>query len=140
MSAAPIRIAVDLVYFTGRKGGTETYARELFPALAAHDELVFAHGAMKTLAAALMKIANDVRWLASGPRCGLGELDSESIAWGGPGLKRPDPPFSGGRSDGNRARSLRATRGVRETWSALYRQAHSLEKVGVSRFVVEILE
>lgn len=45
-----------------------------FEALAAHDALVFAHGAMKTLAASLMKIANDVRWLASGPRCGLGEL------------------------------------------------------------------
>lgn len=45
-----------------------------FEALAAHDALVFAHGAMKSLAAALMKIANDVRWLASGPRCGLGEL------------------------------------------------------------------
>jgi glycosyltransferase involved in cell wall biosynthesis len=41
MSAAPIRIAVDLVYFTGRKGGTETYARELFPALAAHDDFQF---------------------------------------------------------------------------------------------------
>lgn len=45
-----------------------------FAALSAHDELVFAGGALKTLAASLMKIANDVRWLASGPRCGLGEL------------------------------------------------------------------
>ncbi len=45
-----------------------------FAALAAHDALVGAHGALKTLATALMKIANDVRWLASGPRCGLGEL------------------------------------------------------------------
>ena len=45
-----------------------------FAALASHDALVFAHGALKTLAAALMKIANDVRWLASGPRSGLGEL------------------------------------------------------------------
>nr|WP_217345701.1 class II fumarate hydratase [Noviherbaspirillum sp. L7-7A]MBV0880021.1 class II fumarate hydratase [Noviherbaspirillum sp. L7-7A] len=45
-----------------------------FAALAAHDELVSAHGALKTLAAALMKIANDVRWLASGPRSGLGEI------------------------------------------------------------------
>jgi fumarate hydratase class II len=45
-----------------------------FAALSAHDELVFASGAIKTLAASLMKIANDVRWLASGPRCGLGEL------------------------------------------------------------------
>ena len=45
-----------------------------FAALAAHDALVNAHGALRTLAAALMKIANDIRWLASGPRCGLGEL------------------------------------------------------------------
>ncbi len=45
-----------------------------FEALAAHDALVFAHGALKTLAASLMKIANDIRWLASGPRCGLGEI------------------------------------------------------------------
>jgi fumarate hydratase class II len=45
-----------------------------FAALASHDALVGAHGALKTLAAALMKIANDVRWLASGPRCGLGEI------------------------------------------------------------------
>jgi fumarate hydratase class II len=45
-----------------------------FAALSAHDELVFAQGALNTLAASLMKIANDIRWLASGPRCGLGEL------------------------------------------------------------------
>jgi len=45
-----------------------------FEALAAHDALVFAHGALKTLACSLMKIANDVRWLASGPRAGLGEV------------------------------------------------------------------
>ncbi|NVO00184.1 MAG: class II fumarate hydratase [Geobacteraceae bacterium] len=45
-----------------------------FAALSAHDELLFAHGAVATLAASLMKIANDIRWLASGPRCGLGEL------------------------------------------------------------------
>jgi fumarate hydratase class II len=45
-----------------------------FQALAGHEPLVFASGALKTLAAALMKIANDVRWLASGPRCGLGEI------------------------------------------------------------------
>ncbi|MBI4347911.1 MAG: class II fumarate hydratase [Elusimicrobia bacterium] len=45
-----------------------------FEALAAHDALVFAHGALKTLACSLMKIANDVRWLASGPRAGLAEL------------------------------------------------------------------
>jgi fumarate hydratase class II len=45
-----------------------------FAALSAHDEIVFASGAMKTLASALMKIANDIRWLGSGPRCGLHEL------------------------------------------------------------------
>lgn len=45
-----------------------------FEALAAHDAIVFSHGALKTLAASLMKIANDIRWMASGPRCGLGEL------------------------------------------------------------------
>jgi len=45
-----------------------------FAALSAHDEIVFAQGAMETLAASLMKISNDIRWLAAGPRCGLGEL------------------------------------------------------------------
>ncbi len=45
-----------------------------FESLAAHDAMVMTHGALKTLAASLMKIANDVRWLGSGPRCGLGEL------------------------------------------------------------------
>src|ERR1700756_1168514 len=45
-----------------------------FAALSAHDELVFAQGALETLSASLMKISNDIRWLASGPRCGLGEL------------------------------------------------------------------
>ena len=49
-------------------------AANKFAALAAHDGLVAVHGALKTLAVALMKIANDVRWLASGPRCGLGEI------------------------------------------------------------------
>ena len=45
-----------------------------FHALTSHDEITYAHGALKALAADLMKIANDVRWLASGPRCGIGEL------------------------------------------------------------------
>jgi len=45
-----------------------------FEALAAHDAIVFASGALKTLAASLMKIGNDIRWLGSGPRCGIGEL------------------------------------------------------------------
>lgn len=45
-----------------------------FAALSAHDELVYAHGAITTLACSLMKISNDIRWLASGPRCGLAEI------------------------------------------------------------------
>lgn len=49
-------------------------AENKFHSLTAKDEIVFAHGALKGLAANLMKIANDVRWLASGPRCGLGEI------------------------------------------------------------------
>lgn len=49
-------------------------AANKFHSLTSKDELVFAHGALKALAANLMKIANDVRWLASGPRCGLGEI------------------------------------------------------------------
>ncbi len=49
-------------------------SRNKFAALAAHDAIVETSGALKTLAAALMKIVNDIRWLASGPRCGIGEL------------------------------------------------------------------
>ncbi|MDO8549492.1 MAG: class II fumarate hydratase [Ignavibacteria bacterium] len=49
-------------------------ARNKFEALAAHDALVELHGVLKTLAASLMRIANDIRWLGSGPRCGLGEI------------------------------------------------------------------
>ena len=49
-------------------------AENKYHALTSLDEMVFAHGAMKALAADLMKLANDVRWLASGPRCGLGEI------------------------------------------------------------------
>jgi fumarate hydratase class II len=45
-----------------------------FASLSAHDEIIFAQGALETLAASFMKISNDIRWLASGPRCGLGEL------------------------------------------------------------------
>ncbi len=51
-----------------------TSARNKFAALACHDPIVMISGCLKTLACALMKIANDIRWLASGPRCGLGEL------------------------------------------------------------------
>lgn len=56
---------------TGRRFVT---AQNKFHALTSKDDIVFAHGALKALAANLMKIANDVRWLASGPRCGLGEI------------------------------------------------------------------
>ncbi|MBC8079856.1 MAG: class II fumarate hydratase, partial [Gorillibacterium sp.] len=49
-------------------------ASNKFHALTSHDQIVYAHGALKALAANLMKIANDVRWLASGPRCGIGEI------------------------------------------------------------------
>ncbi|MFC6385270.1 class II fumarate hydratase [Sporolactobacillus kofuensis] len=56
--------------------GKSFYSSEnKFHALTSHDAIVAAHGALKALAANLMKIANDVRWLASGPRCGLGELE-----------------------------------------------------------------
>ena len=65
------RIAAELARHTGLPFET---APNKFAALAAHDELVAAHGSLKTLAAALMKIANDIRWLASGPRAGLGEI------------------------------------------------------------------
>jgi fumarate hydratase class II len=65
------RLAAELA---ARTGLDFVSAENKFAALAAHDELVAAHGALKALAAALMKIANDVRWLASGPRSGLGEI------------------------------------------------------------------
>lgn len=65
------RVAAELASHYGLPFKT---APNKFAALASHDALVSAHGALKTLAAALMKIANDVRWLASGPRSGLGEL------------------------------------------------------------------
>ena len=55
-------------------GKTFVTAPNKFHALTSKDEIVFAHGAVKALAADMMKIANDVRWLSSGPRCGLGEI------------------------------------------------------------------
>ena len=64
-------IAATLAEFTGKEFIT---AENKFHALTSKDELVFAHGALKALAADMMKIANDVRWLASGPRDGLGEI------------------------------------------------------------------
>jgi fumarate hydratase, class II len=65
------RVAAQLAELTGRPFVT---AANKFAALAGHDAVVGLHGAIKQLATALMKIANDVRWLASGPRSGLGEL------------------------------------------------------------------
>lgn len=64
-------VAKAVSELTGKEFKT---AGNKFHALTSKDELVFAHGALKALAANLMKIANDVRWLASGPRCGLGEI------------------------------------------------------------------
>jgi fumarate hydratase class II len=63
--------AEEISGLTGKKFRA---APNKFHSLTSKDELVFAHGALKALAADLMKIANDVRWMASGPRCGLGEL------------------------------------------------------------------
>jgi fumarate hydratase class II len=65
------RVAAELARLTGLGFIS---APNKFEALAAHDALVHAHGALKTVAASLVKIANDVRWLASGPRSGLGEI------------------------------------------------------------------
>ncbi len=65
------RVAQEVSNLTGKDFKT---APNKFHALTSKDELVFAHGALKALAADLMKIANDVRWLASGPRDGLGEI------------------------------------------------------------------
>jgi fumarate hydratase class II len=64
-------VAAELARLTGLPFRSHP---DKFAALSAHDELVFAHGAIATLACSLTKIANDIRWLASGPRCGLGEL------------------------------------------------------------------
>lgn len=64
-------VAEEISQLTGK---TFISASNKFHSLTSHDELVYVHGALKALAADLMKIANDVRWLASGPRCGIGEL------------------------------------------------------------------
>lgn len=64
-------VAKAVSHLTGKAFVT---APNKFHALTSKDELVFAHGAVKALAADLLKIANDVRWLASGPRCGIGEI------------------------------------------------------------------
>ncbi len=66
------RVAAKLTELTGHQFVT---APNKFHALTSHDALVYSHGALKALAADMMKIANDVRWLASGPRCGIGEIE-----------------------------------------------------------------
>lgn len=66
------RVAKKLSELTGHDFIT---APNKFHALTSHDALVYSHGALKALAADMMKIANDVRWLASGPRCGIGEIE-----------------------------------------------------------------
>ena len=65
------KAAEEVAGLTGKPFVSE---KNKFHALSSRDELVFAHGAVKALAGDMMKIANDVRWLASGPRCGLGEI------------------------------------------------------------------
>src|SRR6266852_2457575 len=65
------RVAAKIAEYTGLPFKS---APNKFAALAAHDALVAASGALKTLAVSLMKVANDIRWMGSGPRCGLGEL------------------------------------------------------------------
>ena len=66
-----VKVAAELARLTGLPFVT---APNKFEALAACDGMVHAHGALKALAASLLKIANDIRWLASGPRCGIGEI------------------------------------------------------------------
>ena len=66
-----VEVAAQIAALTGKTFRT---APNKFHSLTSKDELVFAHGALKALAADLLKIVNDVRWLASGPRCGIGEI------------------------------------------------------------------
>ena len=66
-----VKVCAELAHDTGSAFAS---APNKFQALASHEALLFAHGALKSLAAGMMKIANDVRWLASGPRSGLGEI------------------------------------------------------------------
>ena len=67
-----VRVATKISELTGHRFVT---APNKFHALTSHDALTYNHGAIKALAADMMKIANDVRWLASGPRCGIGEIE-----------------------------------------------------------------
>lgn len=66
-----VEVAAEVTALTGKNFIT---APNKFHSLTSHDQIVYAHGAVKALAADMMKIANDVRWLASGPRCGIGEI------------------------------------------------------------------
>ncbi|WP_168121536.1 class II fumarate hydratase [Paenibacillus sp. HB172176] len=66
-----VAVAEEVTALTGE---TFVTAANKFHSLTSHDQMVYTHGAIKALAADLMKIANDVRWLASGPRCGIGEI------------------------------------------------------------------
>ena len=66
-----VEVAAQIAAITGKEFKT---APNKFHSLTSKDELVFAHGALKALAADLLKIVNDIRWLAAGPRCSLGEL------------------------------------------------------------------
>ncbi|KQO18222.1 class II fumarate hydratase [Paenibacillus sp. Leaf72] len=66
-----VQVAEEVTTLTGK---TFITAENKFHSLTSHDQIVYTHGAVKALAADLMKIANDVRWLASGPRCGIGEI------------------------------------------------------------------
>ncbi|KIL70702.1 hypothetical protein M378DRAFT_6637 [Amanita muscaria Koide BX008] len=69
-----VKIATEVSKLTGLEFKTAPNKARPFEALAAHDALVEAHGALNVIACSFMKIANDIRYLASGPRCGLGEL------------------------------------------------------------------
>src|SRR5262249_31111532 len=74
LNASPEFVKLTVAHIATITGLPFVSAPNKFAALAAHDEMVFASGALKMLACSLMKIANDIRWLASGPRSGLGEL------------------------------------------------------------------
>ncbi len=102
------RVAAEIASLTHQPFVT---APNKFAALAAHDALVFAHGAIKTLATSLTKIAEDLRWLGSGPRSGLGELQLPENEPGSsimPGKVNPDSER--GHDHGRASRSSATTR------------------------------
>jgi fumarate hydratase class II len=87
-----VKAAAQIAKLTGKKFVT---APNKFESLATHDAIVEASGVMKTLACSLMKIANDIRWLASGPRCGIGEISIPANEPGSsimPGKVNPTQP------------------------------------------------